>query len=80
MIVTETEVPLVPNSVAWLAQSMGYFDRAGVAVDLVKVQQTPSAVAALRTGGGEMANISTDTALQLLGPRSDGAARGDLTR
>ena len=67
MIVTETEVPLVPNSVAWLAQSMGYFDRAGVPVELVKVQQTPSAVAALRTGGGDMANISTDTALQLLG-------------
>jgi NitT/TauT family transport system substrate-binding protein len=67
IVVTETEVPLVPNSVAWLAQSMGYFDRAGVSVDLIRVQQTPSAVAALRSGGGEMANISTDVALQLLG-------------
>jgi NitT/TauT family transport system substrate-binding protein len=78
MIVTETEVPLVPNSVAWLAQSLGYFDRAGVAVDLVKVQQTPSAVAALRSGGGEMANISTDVALQLLG-RDQMALRGVIS-
>ena len=67
MIVTETEVPLVPNSVAWLAQSLGYFKRAGVDVELVKVQQTPSAVAALRSGQGDMANVSTDVALQLLG-------------
>lgn len=66
MIITETEVPLVPNSVAWLAQSMGYFARAGVAVDLLKVAQTPSAVAALRAGDGDMANVGTDVVLQLL--------------
>ena len=66
MIVTETEIPLVPNSVAWLALSMGYYERAGVSVELVKVQQTPSAVAALRSGQGEMANIGTDVALQLV--------------
>jgi NitT/TauT family transport system substrate-binding protein len=67
IIVTETEIPLVPNSVEWLALSLGYFSRAGVNVELVKVGQTPSAVAALRSGGGEMANIGTDTALQLIG-------------
>jgi NitT/TauT family transport system substrate-binding protein len=66
MIVTETEIPLVPNSVVWLAGSMGYFDRAGVKVELTSVGQTPSAVAALRSGGGDMANISTDVVLQLL--------------
>jgi NitT/TauT family transport system substrate-binding protein len=66
IIVTETEIPLVPNSVTWLAQSMGYFDRAGVNVELTAVGQTPSAVAALRAGEGDMANISTDVALQLL--------------
>jgi NitT/TauT family transport system substrate-binding protein len=66
MIVTETEIPLVPNSVVWLAGSMGYFDRAGVNVELTSVGQTPSAVAALRSGGGDMANISTDVVLQLL--------------
>lgn len=67
IIITETQIPLVPNSVTWLALSLGYFKRAGVDVQLVEVAQTPSAVAALRSGGGEMANIGTDTALQLIG-------------
>jgi NitT/TauT family transport system substrate-binding protein len=67
IIITETQIPLVPNSVTWLALSLGYFKRAGVDVDLIEVGQTPSAVAALRSGGGEMANIATDTALQLIG-------------
>lgn len=67
LIVTETETPLVPNSVADLAIGLGYYKRAGVDVELVRVQQTPSAVAALRSGSGDMANIATDTALQLVG-------------
>jgi NitT/TauT family transport system substrate-binding protein len=66
MISDRNEIPLVPNSVVWLAGSMGYFDRAGVNVELTSVGQTPSAVAALRSGGGDMANISTDVVLQLL--------------
>jgi NitT/TauT family transport system substrate-binding protein len=67
LIVTETETPLVPNSVADLAIKLGYYKKAGVDVELVRVQQTPSAVAALRSGGGDMANIAIDTALQLVG-------------
>ncbi len=67
LIVTETETPLVPNSVADLAIGLGYYKRAGVDVELVRVQQTPSAVAALRSGQGDMANIAIDTALQLVG-------------
>jgi NitT/TauT family transport system substrate-binding protein len=66
MIITETEIPLVPNSVEDLALRMGYYKRAGVDVELVRVSQTPSAVAALRSGGGDMANITTDTAIQLV--------------
>ncbi|HEY1505183.1 MAG TPA: ABC transporter substrate-binding protein [Stellaceae bacterium] len=67
LIVTETETPLVPNSVGDLAIGLGYYKRAGVDVELVRVQQTPSAVAALRSGQGDMANIAIDTALQLVG-------------
>ena len=67
LIVTETETPLMPNSVADLAIGLGYYKRAGVDVELVRVQQTPSAVAALRSGQGDMANIAIDTALQLVG-------------
>lgn len=65
IIVTDTEVPLVPNSVLNLAASGGYFQREGVAVELVHVKQTPMAVAALRAGAGEMANISVEALLAL---------------
>lgn len=66
LIVTETQTPLVPNSVADLALRLGYYRKAGVDVQLLRVQQTPSAIAALRSGEGDMANIATDTALQLV--------------
>jgi NitT/TauT family transport system substrate-binding protein len=71
LIVTDLETPLVPNSVMDLAEQLGYFDAEGVDVELVRVQQTPSAVAALQAGEGEMANISVDATLQLV-------ARGQL--
>jgi NitT/TauT family transport system substrate-binding protein len=64
MIVTDTEVPLVPNSVMELAEQEGYFDRAGVDVEFVRVQQTPLAMAALRSGEGEMANVALEALLQ----------------
>lgn len=66
LITTDLEPQLVPNSVMDLAVSLGYFEREGVEVELVRVQQTPSAVAALQAGEGEMANISVDAALQLV--------------
>lgn len=65
IIVTETETPLVPNSLLYLAKVEGYFDRAGVDVELVPAAQTPMAVAALRSGQGEMANISVDALISL---------------
>lgn len=70
IIVTSTEVPLVPNSVLHLALSEGYFERAGVDVELVPAAQTPMAITAVLTGGGEMANISVEALLGLY-------ARGD---
>jgi len=65
IVVTETETPLVPNSLIYLAESAGYFDDQGLEVDLVPAAQTPMAVAALRSGGGEMANISVGSLLDL---------------
>lgn len=65
IIVTETETPLVPNSLLYLAKEEGYFQRAGVEVELVPAAQTPMAVAALRAGQGEMANISVDALISL---------------
>jgi NitT/TauT family transport system substrate-binding protein len=66
IIVTEPETPLVPNSVIDLADQLGYYKKAGVEVELVRVKATPAAVAALRSGQGEMANIGLDIALQLI--------------
>lgn len=64
LIVTDMETPLVPNSVMELAKQEGYFDRAGVDVAFVRVQQTPLAMAALRAGEGEMANVALEALLQ----------------
>lgn len=66
LVTTDLEPQLVPNSVMDFAKSLGYFEREGVDVELVRVQQTPSAVAALQAGEGDMANISVDAALQLV--------------
>lgn len=67
LIVTDLEVPLVPNSVMELAIPLGYYEAEGVEVELVRVQQTPSAVAALGAGEGDMANIAVDAVLQVVG-------------
>ncbi len=66
LITTDLNAQLVPNSVMDLAVDLGYFAKEGVDVELVRVQQTPSAVAALQAGEGDMANISVDAALQLV--------------
>lgn len=65
IVVTDTETPLVPNSVLNLAAQEGYFDRAGIDVELVHARQTPMAIAALQAGQGEMANISLEALLSL---------------
>ncbi|KKB76823.1 ABC transporter substrate-binding protein [Devosia limi DSM 17137] len=66
LILTHIEPPLVPNSVMDLAEELGYFEREGVDVELIRVQQTPSALAALQAGAGEMANVSVDALLHLV--------------
>src|SRR5690606_22485630 len=66
LVTTDLTAQLVPNSVMDLALQLGYFAREGIEVELVRVQQTPSAVAALQAGEGDMANISVDAALQLV--------------
>jgi NitT/TauT family transport system substrate-binding protein len=66
LIVTHLEPPLVPNSVMDLAVELGYFEREGVTVELVRVQQTPSALAALQAGEGDMANVGVDALLQAI--------------
>ena len=64
LIVSDSETPLVPNSVMELAKQEGYFERAGVEVEFVRVQQSPMVMAALRAGEGEMANVALESLLQ----------------
>ena len=71
LILTHLEPPLVPNSVMDLAQELGYFQREGVDVELIRVQQTPSALASIMAGEGEMANVSVDSVLQLMARGGD---------
>ncbi|MGD9739396.1 MAG: ABC transporter substrate-binding protein [Bauldia sp.] len=63
LIVVEPQTPLVLNSVMWLADQLGYYEAEGVDVELVPVNDTPTAVAALLAGQGDMANISLASAL-----------------
>jgi NitT/TauT family transport system substrate-binding protein len=72
LVVTDLTPPLVPNSVMDLAVELGYFAREGVEVKLIRVQQTPSAIAAMLAGEGDMANVGVDALLQL-------KVRGDET-
>jgi NitT/TauT family transport system substrate-binding protein len=71
LILTHLDPPLVPNSVMDLAKELGYFEREGVDVELVRVQQTPSALASILAGEGEMANVSVDGVLQLVARGSE---------
>jgi len=66
LIVTHLEPPLVPNGVMDLAVELGYFEREGVEVELIRVQQTPSALASILAGEGDMANVGVDGVLQLV--------------
>lgn len=66
LIVTEISTPLLPNSVMELAKSLGYFEREGVEVEIVRVQETPLAMAALVGGEGDMANVAVDAVLRLI--------------
>jgi len=66
LVLTHLEPPVVPNSVMDLAVEKGYFEAEGVDVELVRVEQTPSALQALAAGEGEMANVSVDGLLLLV--------------
>ncbi len=65
LIVTHLAPPLVPNSVMDLALELGYFEREGVEVELIRVQQTPLALAAILAGEGDMANVGVNAVLGL---------------
>ena len=61
LIVSDAETPLVPNSIMELAERGGYFDRAGVDVEFVRVEQSPMVMTALRQSSSSCgANASAE--------------------
>lgn len=58
--------PPVPDSIIDLADRMGFYKAAGVEVQFQRVVQTPSAIAALRSGDGDMANVASGTVVQVI--------------
>ena len=65
LIVTHTAPPLVPNSVMDLADTLGFYRREGLALEIVRVQSTPLAIVALKSKYGDLANVSLSGSLQL---------------
>jgi len=65
LIVTHTAPALVPNSVMDLADTLGFYRREGLALEIVRVQSTPLAIVALKSKYGDLANVSLSGALQL---------------
>jgi len=54
-----------PDSVLELAEKLGFYEKHGVKVELVELQGTPQAVAALNSGAVDLADITIDSAIRL---------------
>ena len=50
-------VPPLPNSVNWLAKDLGFYQREGLEIELIELQGTPLAVAAMISGDIDVGNI-----------------------
>ena len=54
-----------PDSVLQLADKLGFYAKHGLKVDIVQLNGTPQAVAALNSGAVDLADISIDSAIRL---------------
>ena len=54
-----------PDSVRQLADKLGFYAKHGLKVDIVQLNGTPQAVAALNSGAVDLADISIDSAIRL---------------
>jgi NitT/TauT family transport system substrate-binding protein len=66
IILPYQDEPPAPSSVVDLADRLGFYKAAGVEVEFVRVASTPSSLAALKVGDGDMANVATGTCLELV--------------
>jgi NitT/TauT family transport system substrate-binding protein len=61
----DTDINPTTDSVLKLAGKLGFFEKHGVEVEIVALEGTPQAVAALNSGAVDMADISIDAAIRL---------------
>ena len=61
----DTDINPTTDSVLKLAGKLGFFEKHGVKVEIVALEGTPQAVAALNSGAVDMADISIDAAIRL---------------
>ena len=71
LALADTDINPTTDSVLRLADTLGFYEKHGLKVNLVALEGTPQAVAALNSGAVDMADISIDAALRL-------AAENDL--
>lgn len=63
--VADPNINPVTDSILKLANSLGYYEAHGVKVNIVLLEGTPQAVAALNSGAVDLADISIDASLRL---------------
>ena len=68
-------VPPLPNSVNWLAKDLGFYQREGLDVELIELQGTPLAMAAMISGDIDVGNIATSEAIRLTAAKANPCAR-----
>ena len=57
--------PPLPNSVLWLAKDLGFYQREGLDIELIELQGTPLAIAAMISGDIDVGNVSTSDVIRL---------------
>ena len=65
LAVADPDINPVTDSALKLAETLGYYEKHGVRVEIVRLEGTPQAVAALNSGHVDLADISIDATLRL---------------
>lgn len=65
LAVADTNVNPTTSSLFKLAESMGFYEKHGLKIDIVSLDGTPQAVAALNSGAVDIADIAIDSAIRL---------------
>lgn len=65
LAVADTNINPTTSSLFKLAESFGFYEKHGIKVDIISLEGTPQAVAALNSGAVDIADIAIDSAIRL---------------